>query len=271
MDHSTITLLQIPFLPSIKTSTISSTRGKIMAIIQVLDVNKSFGKTKVLKNVSLTVEKGELYGLFGPNGAGKTTLLRIMTGQLKPDSGDSITDGVSISNPIEVKSKVGIVPEAETPPTFLTAYETLELTCRLRHLKDYYEKIEYWIDFFEIQDKRDVLCRDLSKGQRQKVMLATAFIHDPLVLFLDEPFINLDPIFQRRVREYLLSLLGEGRTIFMSTHILEIAERLCTRIGVLHNGEIIEQGTLDQLKNGDNENLEDVFIRVIKEGMTFNQ
>jgi len=196
--------------------------------------------------------------------------LRIMTGQLEPDSGDVITSGVSISDPIEVKSRIGIVPEAETPPTFLTAYETLELTCRLRHLVNYREKIEFWIDFFDIHDKRDVLCRDLSKGQRQKVMLAAAFIHEPSVLFLDEPFINLDPIFQRRVREYLLSLLGEGRTIFMSTHILEIAERLCTRIGVLHKGELIEQGTLDQLRTNVNENLEDVFLRVIEEGMTLN-
>jgi len=241
-----------------------------MAIIEAKNVNKSFGKTKVLKNVTLTIEEGEFYGLFGPNGAGKTTLLRIMTGQLEPDSGDVITSGVSISDPIEVKSRIGIVPEAETPPTFLTAYETLELTCRLRHLVNYREKIEYWIDFFDIHDKRDVLCRDLSKGQRQKVMLAAAFIHEPSVLFLDEPFINLDPIFQRRVREYLLSLLGEGRTIFMSTHILEIAERLCTRIGVLHKGELIEQGTLDQLRTNVNENLEDVFLRVIEEGMTLN-
>ena len=241
-----------------------------MAIIEAKNVNKSFGKTEVLKNVTLTIEEGEFYGLFGPNGAGKTTLLRIMTGQLEPDSGDVITSGVSISDPIEVKSRIGIVPEAETPPTFLTAYETLELTCRLRHLVNYREKIEYWIDFFDIHDKRDVLCRDLSKGQRQKVMLAAAFIHEPSVLFLDEPFINLDPIFQRRVREYLLSLLGEGRTIFMSTHILEIAERLCTRIGVLHKGELIEQGTLDQLRTNVNENLEDVFLRVIEEGMTLN-
>jgi ABC-2 type transport system ATP-binding protein len=101
-------------------------------------------------------------------------------------------------------------------------------------------------------------------------MLAAAFIHEPRVLFLDEPFINLDPIFQRRVREYLLSMLGEDRTIFMSTHILEIAERLCTRIGVLHKGELIEQGTLDQLRTAENENLEDVFLRVIEGGMALN-
>ena len=241
-----------------------------MAIIEAKNVNKTFGKTMVLNNVTLSIMEGEFYGLFGPNGSGKTTLLRIMTGQLEPDSGDVVTSGVSISDPIEVKSRIGIVPEAETPPTFLTAYETLELTCRLRHLDSYHEKIEYWIAFFDIHDKRDVLCRDLSKGQRQKVMLAAAFIHEPRVLFLDEPFINLDPIFQRRVREYLLSLLGEGRTIFMSTHILEIAERLCTRIGVLRKGELIEQGTLDQLRTAENENLEDVFLRVIEEGITLN-
>ena len=232
-----------------------------MPVIEVKDINKSFGETQVLKDVCLGVEKGEFFGLFGPNGAGKTTLLRIITGQLAPDSGETITSGVSHRDPIGVKRLVGIVPEAETPPTFLTARETLELTCRIRGIDDL-GRVDHWLNFFEITDKADVLCRDISKGQRQKVMLASAFIHEPEILLVDEPFINLDPIYQRKVREYLRGLVLEGRTIFMCTHILEIAEKLCTKIAVIHEGRIVSSGSMDELRVGD-EDLEDIFLRVV--------
>lgn len=234
-----------------------------MKIIEGKGIHKSFGDTKVLKEISLTVEEGEFYGLFGPNGAGKTTLLKILTGQLQPDLGEITTAGAPMNDPLEIKRRIGIVPESETPPTFLTAYEALELSCRLRGLEDAEVLIWRWLDFFELGGKKDVLCRDLSKGERQKVMLASAFIHEPQVLFLDEPFINLDPIYQRKVRNYLQGLTGEGRTIFISTHLLEMAERLCTRIAVIHLGRIVKERRMDY-HNGDH--LEDIFMRAVEEG-----
>ncbi len=235
-----------------------------MPVINIRNLSKSFGDVKVLDDVCLNVERGSFFGLFGPNGAGKTTLLRIITGQLAPDTGESWTLGVPHTDPTGVKSKVGIVPEAETPPTFLTARETLELTCRIRDVDDL-GRVDQWLRFFEIEDKEDVLCRDLSKGQRQKVMLAAAFIHEPDVLLVDEPFINLDPIYQRKVREYLRGLVDGGRTVFMCTHILEIADRLCDRIAVINNGRIISHGTLDELRINEDENLEDIFLRVVEQ------
>jgi len=234
-----------------------------MPVIEVTDINKSFGETQVLKDINFTVKKGDFYGLFGPNGAGKTTLLRIITGQLAPDKGEALTMGVSSSDPMGVKRLVGIVPEAETPPTFLTARETLELTCRIRHVDDL-GRVDEWLRFFDITDKADVLCRDISKGQRQKVMLASAFIHEPEILLVDEPFINLDPIYQRKVREYLRGLVSEGRTVFMCTHILEIAEKLCTQIAVINEGRIVSSGSMDELRVGD-EDLEDIFLRVVEQ------
>jgi ABC-2 type transport system ATP-binding protein len=234
-----------------------------MPVIEVTDINKCFGETQVLKDINFTVAKGEFFGLFGPNGAGKTTLLRIITGQLAPDSGEAVTMGVSHSDPMGVKRLVGIVPEAETPPTFLTARETLELTCRIRHVDDL-GRVDEWLSFFDITDKADVLCRDLSKGQRQKVMLASAFIHEPEILLVDEPFINLDPIYQRKVREYLRDLVSEGCTVFMCTHILEIAEKLCTKIAVINEGRIVSSGSMDDLRVGD-EDLEDIFLRVVEQ------
>ncbi len=233
-----------------------------MPVIEITKINKKFGETNVLRDISFNVERGDFFGLFGPNGAGKTTLLRIITGQLAPDTGESMIAGVSSSDPIKVKSMVGIVPEAETPPTFLTARETLELTCRIRNVEDL-SLVDYWLRFFDITDKEDVLCRDLSKGQRQKVMLAAAFIHEPMILLVDEPFINLDPIYQRKVREYLKSLVAEGRTVFMCTHILEIAEKVCSKIAVINDGRIVSCGSLDEIRVGD-EDLEAVFLRVVE-------
>ena len=235
-----------------------------MPVIDIRNVSKSFGDVKVLDDVCLDVERGDFFGLFGPNGAGKTTLLRIITGQLAPDIGESWTLGVPHTDPTGVKSKVGIVPEAETPPTFLTARETLELTCRIRGIDDL-GRVDHWLRFFKIEDKEDVLCRDLSKGQRQKVMLAAAFIHEPDVLLVDEPFINLDPIYQRKVREYLRGLVDDGRTVFMCTHILEIADRLCDRIAVINDGRIMSYGTLDEIRISEDENLEDIFLRVVEQ------
>jgi len=235
-----------------------------MPVIDIRNVSKSFGDVKVLDDVCLDVERGDFFGLFGPNGAGKTTLLRIITGQLAPDTGESWTLGVPHTDPTGVKSKVGIVPEAETPPTFLTARETLELTCRIRDVDDL-GRVDHWLRFFKIEEKEDVLCRDLSKGQRQKVMLAAAFIHEPDVLLVDEPFINLDPIYQRKVREYLRGLVDDGRTVFMCTHILEIADRLCDRIAVINDGRIMSYGTLDEIRINEDENLEDIFLRVVEQ------
>ena len=234
-----------------------------MPVIEVTNINKSFGETQVLKDINFNIEKGDFYGLLGPNGAGKTTLLRIITGQLAPDSGEALTMGVSHNDSMGVKRLVGIVPEAETPPTFLTARETLELTCRIRRVDDL-GRVDEWLRFFDITEKADVLCRDLSKGQRQKVMLASAFIHEPEILLVDEPFINLDPIYQRKVREYLRDLVSEGRTIFMCTHILEIAEKLCTQIAVINEGSIVSSGSMDELRIGD-EDLEDIFLRVVEQ------
>jgi ABC-2 type transport system ATP-binding protein len=235
-----------------------------MSVITVENVSKSFGGVKALSEVSLTVEAGEFFGLFGPNGAGKTTLVRILTGEIGADSGAGTTAGAPWSDPMEVKRRVGIVPEAETPPTFLTAQETLELVCEIRGVDDPEERIGEWMGFFGMEEKRHVLCRDLSKGQRQKLMLAAALIHGPGLLLLDEPFINLDPIYQRRVREHLRGFVEGGGTVFMCTHILEIAERLCTRVAVIDRGRIVGEGTLDQVRRWEGEALEDVFMRLVE-------
>jgi len=236
-----------------------------MTAILANNISKSFGDYKALDGIDLKIKCGEFFGLLGPNGAGKTTLLRILTGQLDQDIGEAKVMNLSISDPIGIKRISGIVPEAESPPSFLTAEEFLKFVCRLRNLDNLEEKVSMWLNFFEIEEKKEILCKDLSKGQRQKLMLCAAFIHEPKLLFLDEPFINLDPIFQRKVREYLFNLVKEGCTIFMCTHILEIAEKLCTEVAVINKGKIISQGSLEKIRLNEGEHLEDIFMRLIEE------
>jgi len=233
--------------------------------IRVSGITKAFGEVRAVDGVSFSVDRGEFFGLLGPNGAGKTTLVRILTGQLSPDKGEGETMGVPFSDGIAIKTKVGIVPESETPPTFLTVQEFLELVCRLRDLDKVQERVDRWLDFFDIREKKDVLCRDLSKGQRQKIMLASAFIPEPELLLLDEPLINLDPVFQRKVREYLAEHVRKGNTIFMCTHILEIAEKLCTRLAIINRGGIVAIGALDEIRSRAGERLEDIFMRLVTE------
>jgi ABC-2 type transport system ATP-binding protein len=237
-----------------------------MSVITARALSKRFGQKQALDHVSFDVEEGDLFGLFGPNGAGKTTLLRILTGQLEQDQGDATVLGIDVKkDPLEVKRKVGIVPEVESPPTYLTAYEYLYFVSRVRQIPDVEKRIDGWFDFFDLKEARDVICRDLSKGMRQKLMLASAFIHEPKLLFLDEPFINLDPIFQRKLREYLLDYVEKGGTIFMCSHILEIAERLCSRAAIISDGRIIRSDDMSELVKG-GARLEEVFLDIIGKG-----
>jgi ABC-2 type transport system ATP-binding protein len=229
-------------------------------------LSKRFGEKIALDGVTLEVQQGDLFGLFGPNGAGKTTLLRILTGQLEQDSGTAQVIGLDVrSDPLGVKRLIGIVPEVESPPTYLTAYEYLYFVAKIRKIKNIDKKIDRWFDFFDLQDARDVICRDLSKGMRQKIMLASAFIHEPKLLFMDEPFINLDPIYQRKLREYLLGYVKDGGTVFMCSHLLEIAERLCNRAAIISEGRMVKSGTMAEIVKGE-KTLEDVFLKLVSRG-----
>jgi ABC-2 type transport system ATP-binding protein len=236
-----------------------------MAAIVTEGLVKRYGNFEALSNLCISVDEGESFCLLGPNGSGKTTTIGILTGSLAATAGKATVMGVDVAaDPIGVKRRIGIVPEMEYPPSFLTVREYLELVCSLRRVDGPKPKIERWIEFFGLEDKESVLCKDLSKGTKKKVMLSAAFVHEPGLLFLDEPFLDLDPIVQRNTREYLRSYVREGGTIFLSTHILEIAEKLCDRAGILYNGKLIACGKLAELKRSQ-ENLEDVFMRLVME------
>ena len=161
---------------------------------------------------------------------------------------------------------MGIVPEVESPPTYLTAYEYLYFVGKVRGIDNLDDRIEKWLTFFDLESKKGTICKDMSKGMRQKLMLASAFIHEPKLLFLDEPFINLDPIYQKLLREYLEEYVSKGGTVFMASHILEISERLCNKLAIVNLGKVALQGRKEDLVQG-GEDLERVFMRAIGGGL----
>ena len=228
------------------------------------DLGKRYGDFIALHPLNVKVSSGEFFGVFGPNGAGKSTFIKLLTGQLRPSIGQVEVLGINAArDPQKLKANIGIVPESESPPSFLTPSEFLQFVGKLRGLKEIEEKVEYWLDWFGMQEKRDTMCKDLSKGQRQKVMLATAFIHKPKLLFLDEPFANLDPIYQRKCREWLEEHVANGGTIFLCSHVLEMAERMCNRMAIINKGKVLAAGKVSDLKQSVSETLEDVFIRLV--------
>ena len=234
-------------------------------VIEASGLCKSFGSVRALDGISLKVGKGELFGLLGPNGAGKTTMIRVLTGQLKPSAGKARVLGIDAENdPVGVRRACGIVPEQETPPSFLSAEEYLNFVASIRKLGSQEKEIGFWFDYLGFGDQRGVLCKDLSRGTRQKLMLAQAFIHKPMVAFIDEPIVNLDPIMQKRIKDYFKAYVSKGGTIFLSTHVLEIAEEICTRICIIDKGKVIHDGTVAELKRK-RRHLGDFFLSLVKE------
>ena len=232
-----------------------------MTVISCSELLKKYDDVLALDSVNLEIEKGEFFGLLGPNGAGKTTLLKILTGQIKTTEGKAKILGMNIEeNVIEVKKKIAIVPEQESPPSFLTPREVLEMVASIRQIKN--PNIEYWIEFFELEPMEGRVCRNLSRGQKQKVMLAAAFISETKLMFLDEPFINLDPIVQTKVRDWLAEYVKNGGTVFLNTHLLENAQRLCDRAAIIHQGKIQSLITMNELED-QNMDLEDLFHEIV--------
>ncbi len=237
-----------------------------MPAILVEGLTKKYGDFMALDQATFEVEEGVFFGCFGPNGAGKSTLLKILTGQIPPSAGRADVLGLDpLTQAMEIKRRVGIVPEVESPPSYLTASEFLRFAGDLHQLQSLDGKIERWLNFFDLKAAEGTLCRDLSKGMRQKVMLAAAFLHEPRLLFLDEPFINLDPIYQRKLRDYLLKLRDEGRTVFLCSHILDMAQRIVQEMIILDHGKVVLRDRVSNVLVG-GEDLETLFLRLVGGG-----
>jgi ABC-2 type transport system ATP-binding protein len=226
-------------------------------------LTKRFGELTAVEDLSITIKPGELFGFIGPNGAGKTTTLQMLSGQIPPASGTAKVLGIDVAaDPISVKAAIGIVPELEYPPSFLTVEEYLHFVSSVRGLLEN-GNVDRWIDFFGLEEKRETMCMSLSKGQKKKVTLSAALLHEPRMLFMDEPFLDLDPLIQRKFKAWLLDFVKGGGTVFLSTHILELAEKLCTRVGIIDKGKLVAVGSMEELRKDKGEDMEQIFMRLV--------
>ena len=233
--------------------------------VKISGLGKEYSGRKALDSVDLVVKRGELFGLLGPNGAGKTTMIKAMTGQLKPDKGSvRVMDVDALRQPLKVRGVSGIVPEQESPPSFLSAEEYLHFVSRIRRIKSPEKHIEHWLEYLSFGGERDVLAKNLSRGTRQKLMIAQAFLHEPMIAFIDEPLINLDPLMQKRVKEHLLKFVKGGGTVFLSTHVLEIAEEICSRVAIIDKGKIIHEGSVSEIKRK-KKHLPEFFLSLVRD------
>ena len=237
-------------------------------MIEIVNISKSYGKKIAVDDLSLSVRKGEFYGFLGPNGSGKTTTIKVLTGLLRPDNGGATVAGIDVlREPEKAKAKIGYIPDSPYLYEKLTGREFLEFCGGLYGVpKARMESQINWIlELFGMESWIDRRCEEYSHGMRQKVVFGSAFVHDPEVLIIDEPMVGLDPQSMRLIKDVLKLYASRGTTVFVSTHLLSVAEELCDRIGIVNNGKLIVSGTLAELQKtaaSEGENLEELFLQL---------
>ncbi|MFJ7915518.1 MULTISPECIES: ABC transporter ATP-binding protein [Lysinibacillus] len=232
--------------------------------LQLHGLSKQFGENTVVNSVNLTVPSGSFFGLVGPNGAGKTTLLSMAVGLLRPDSGASRIFGVDVwSNPLHAKTLIGVLPDGMSLPERLTGRELLTYMGLLRGLdaKTVAQRTEELLDILEFRDDERTLVINYSTGMRKKIGLATALLHSPKLLVLDEPFEAVDPISASTIRTILQSFVATGGSVILSSHVMALVEQLCDHVAVIAKGKVAATGPLDLVRNG--ESLEEAFVQLV--------
>ena len=232
-------------------------------MIEIRHLTKRFGAFTAVDDISLTVSRGEIYGFLGPNGAGKTTTIRILAGLSLPTSGEVRIDGIDISSDgLRAKAMTGYVPDRPYLYEKLTARELLQFVANLyrKEWRDCEARAIDLLRYFDIAEWIDARIENLSHGMKQKLVIVSALVHDPALLVIDEPMVGLDALAQKQVKLLLRRLVGEQKTIFMTTHTMSVAEAVCDRIGILHRGRMVASGSTAELKS--NRALEDVFLEL---------
>ena len=216
-------------------------------------LSRRFGALEAVKKLDLRVERGQFFGFLGPNGAGKSTTIKMLTGLLEPSAGAiRILDLDLAVNPVGVKRQIGVVPEGLMLFERLTGPEHLNFVGRMYGLdrRTAAERAAELLDFMGLADRSKTLIADYSHGMKKKLAMAAAIIHGPKILFLDEPFEGVDAIAAGTLKATLNRMIARGATIFLTSHVLEIVERLCSHVGIIHQGELVAQGSIDALRAG---------------------
>ena len=254
--------------PATKWTHTLETHAHSDAVIEIRDLAKSYGRkaslVSALDGVSLTVRKGEVFGLLGRNGAGKTTLVRTLLGLLRPQRGAVRLFGRDPSD-LEMRARVGFSPEEPGFPRYLYPRQVLEYCGALSGLRGpaLTQAVERELTRSELQQTANRQARQLSKGMKQRLSLAQAFLHQPELLILDEPTADLDPIGRRQVRDMIVEFRERGGTVLLNSHLLSEVERVCDRVGVIHGGRLLREGPVDELM-GEGQELEDFFVELIQ-------
>lgn len=240
-------------------------------------LRRTFGSLTAVDNVNLVVEAGQFFGFLGPNGAGKSTTIKMLTGLLAPSAGTIQVLGADlVANPVEVKRQIGVVPEGMALVGRLTGPEYLNFVGRMYGLsrETAVQRATELLEFMQLASDPKKLVADYSHGMQKKLALAAAVIHAPKVLFLDEPFEGVDAIAAGTLKSMLQGMITRGATIFLTSHVLEIVERLCSHVAIINRGQLVAQGSLDELRSGvqaqvhdqagsEKLTLEEIFLRVV--------
>src|SRR6266850_8405734 len=240
--------------------------------IQTQRLTRTFGNLTAVEAIDLQVTAGQFFGFLGPNGAGKSTTIKILTGLLAPTSGSiQLLDLDFATNPIEIKRQIGVVPEGMGLFERLTGSEYLNFVGRMYGLDrtTTERRSEELLDFMQLADRPKTMVADYSHGMQKKLALAAAVIHGPRILFLDEPFEGVDALAAGALKALLGRMTERGVTIFLTSHVLEIVERLCSHVAIIHQGRLVAQGSLEELRagipgdEGEKKTLEQIFLSIV--------
>jgi len=236
--------------------------------VELKDVTKRYNEILAVNNFNLTISTGEIFGLLGPNGSGKSTTLKMLMGLVQPTAGSVSVLGLDVQKqPVEVKRLVGYVPESPNIYEFLTGIEYLDFIADIYNVPtaEKKQRILEYLKALQLEGREGDMINSYSDGMKKKISLISAFLHKPKLLILDEPLNALDPRSARIVKDYLHELKAQGITTIMSTHILEIAEALCDRIGIMYQGNLLALGNMNELRQRaslPNSDLEDIFLKL---------
>ena len=235
-------------------------------MLKIEHLTKAYGEKKAVDDISLHIQKGEIYGFIGHNGAGKTTTLKACCGLLGFEKGEIYIDGVSVKeNPLACKQKIAYIPDNPDLYAFMTGVQYLNFVGDVYKVEASVrqEKIHRYADLFEITESLGMPIGAYSHGMKQKLALIAALMHEPKLIIMDEPFVGLDPKAAHTVKQMMRELCDQGSAIFFSTHVLEVAEKLCDKVAIIKDGKLIASGTMEEV-TGDT-SLEDVFLSMAEE------
>jgi ABC-2 type transport system ATP-binding protein len=236
--------------------------------VETRGLARTFGSKRAVDGIDLRVPPGSFYGFLGPNGAGKSTTIKCLTGLLKPSAGEIRILGIDpVVDPVEIKRRVGVVPEDLALFDRLTAAETLSFVAQIHGMpaETFKPRSADLLSLMDLTDAATTLVTDFSHGMRKKLALAAALLPAPRLLFLDEPFEGIDAVASRQIKELLHTFVARGGTVFLTSHILEIVERLSTHLGVIADGRLVAQGRIDEVRAGEHGQgtLEELFIQLV--------